>query len=162
MIPVISFVAYSGTGKTTLLVRVIAELTRRGLRVGAIKHTHHELEFHQQGKDSARHAEAGAVLNVIAAPNGFSFTSAAEWPLAEILPLFKGVDLIIAEGYKQEPLPKIEVLRAEYSTERVREGDPHLVAVVSDFSYGGHLPHFGLDDVGPICDFIETRFVHDQ
>lgn len=159
MIPVVSFVAYSGTGKTTLLVRVIAELSGRGVRVGAIKHTHHELTFQPKGKDSARHAEAGAVLSAIAAPNGFSFTAANAWSLDDIIALFKDVDLIIVEGYKHEPKPKIEVLRAEHSRESVLRDDPMLMAVVSDFAYDGPARHFDLDDVAGICDFIHERFL---
>lgn len=159
MIPAVSFVASSGAGKTTLLISVIAELTARGLRVGTIKHTHHELEFQPKGKDSARHAAAGAVLSVISAPNGFSFTAAKEWPLAEIIALFKDVDLLIVEGYKHESLPQIEVLRAEHSTKSVLKDDSALVAVVSDFTYAGPLRHFALDDVAGVCDFIVERFL---
>lgn len=159
MIPVVSFVASSGAGKTTLLVRVIAELTARGVRVGTIKHTHHELEFQPKGKDSARHAKAGAELSAISAPNGFSFTGTAMLPLDDIITLFKNVDLIIVEGYKREPIPKIEVLRAEHSTQSVLKDDPMLIAVVSDFAHTGPVRHFALDDVAGICDFIQTRFL---
>lgn len=159
MIPVVSFVASSGAGKTTLLVRVIAELTARGIRVGTIKHTHHELEFQPRGKDSARHADAGAVLSAISAPNGFSFTGAAMWPLNDIVALFKDVGLIIVEGYKREPIPKIEVLRAEHSTQSVLKDDPMLIAVVSDFAYTGPARHFDLGDAAGICDFIQARFL---
>lgn len=159
MIPVVAFVASSGAGKTTLLISIIAELTARGVRLGTIKHTHHELEFQQKGKDSTRHAEAGAVQNAIAAPNGFSFSAAAMWELDDIIALFRNVDLIIVEGYKHEPKPKIEVLRAAHSTASVLHDDANLIAVVSDFVYDGHLPHFGLDDVAAICDFIQERFL---
>lgn len=159
MIPVVSFVASSGAGKTTLLVKVIAELTQRGFRVGTIKHTHHELEFQPKGKDSARHAEAGAVLSAISAPNGFSFTGNSMWGLNDIIGLFKDVDLIIVEGYKHEPKPKIEVLRAAHSKASVLKDDPMLVAVVSDFYYDGPAPHFALDDVEGVCNFIQALFL---
>lgn len=159
MIPVVSFVASSGAGKTTLLVKVIAELTARGIRVGTIKHTHHELVFQPQGKDSARHAEAGAVLSAISAPNGFSFTGASQWPLDDIIALFKGVDLIIVEGYKREHKPKIEVMRLAHSSQSVLKNDPMLVAVASDFPYSGPAQHFDLDDVEGLCNFIVALFL---
>ena len=159
MIPVVSFVASSGAGKTTLLIHVITELTFRGVRVGTIKHTHHELEFQPKGKDSARHAAAGAVLSAISAPNGFSFIGNTMWGLDDIITLFKDVDLIIVEGYKHEPKPKIEVLRAAHSTQSVLKNDTMLVAVVSDFTYEGPEPHFDLDDVEGLCDFIQKRFL---
>lgn len=159
MIPVVCFVASSGAGKTTLLVQVIAELTKRGFRIGAIKHTHHELALQPKGKDSARHAEAGAALSVIAAPNGFSFTGAGVWPLDDLIGLFRDVDLIIVEGYKNEPKPKIEVMRAAHSTQSVLNNDPLLIAVASDFPYTGPARHFDLADVKSLCDFIEARFL---
>ncbi len=165
--PVIAFVARSGTGKTTLLEKVIGELSRRGLRVGAVKHSAHGFEIDCEGKDSWRLGSAGASPVVLSSPGTMAVVQAGlpqEIPLGEIVSRFMGgVDLVVAEGYKGGDLPKIEVHRASLGPDLLcasPEGavlDAHLVAVVSDGELSLPVPVFPLGDPGPVCDFLEKR-----
>ncbi len=167
--PAVSFVAKSGTGKTTLLEKVIRELTRRGYRVGTIKHDAHRFEIDHEGKDSWRLTRAGASPMVISSaeklamvhPNG-----RGEMTLEEIIYRFMTeTDIVLTEGYKTGTLPKIEVHRAARSPELLcaaRDGrllDHRLIAVVSDAPQNLPVPVFPLDHPGPVCDFLEARFL---
>lgn len=167
--PAVSFVAKSGTGKTTLLEAVLRELTRRGWRVGAVKHDAHSFEIDHEGKDSWRITKAGASPMVISSPEKLAFVQdglPGEIPLEEIISRFMGgVDLVLTEGYKTGHLPKIEVHRRERSEELLcldREGqvtDADLVAVVSDAVRTPAVPVLPLDDPAAACDFLEVKFL---
>ena len=113
---VIGFAGWSGAGKTTLIVRLIPELNRRGLSVSTIKHAHHNFDLDQPGKDSYEHRAAGAEEVLVASANRVALMrelrGAPEPSLAELLRLLKNVDLVLVEGFKRDPLPKIEVFRA--------------------------------------------------
>ncbi len=113
---VIGFAGWSGAGKTTLIVRLIPELNRRGLSVSTIKHAHHNFDLDQPGKDSYEHRAAGAEEVLVASANRVALMrelrGAPEPSLAELLRLLKPVDLVLVEGFKRDPLPKIEVFRA--------------------------------------------------
>ncbi|MBI5442118.1 MAG: molybdopterin-guanine dinucleotide biosynthesis protein B [Deltaproteobacteria bacterium] len=167
--PAVSFVAKSGTGKTTFLEKVIAELTRRGYRVGTIKHDAHRFEIDHEGKDSWRLTRAGASPMVVSSaeklamvhPNG-----RGEMTLEEIIYRFMTeVDLVVTEGYKTGSLPKVEVHRGARSPELLcttRDGqilDHRLIAVVSDEDLRVSVPLFPLDQPEPVCDFLEERFL---
>ena len=156
-VPVIGLAGYSGSGKTTFLEKLIIELKSRGYRIGVIKHTHHDVEFDQPGKDAWRHARAGADFVALAAPGGFSvFKKTDGDPGPEILLSMAGdLDLIIVEGYKKEKWPKIEVLYQHGQAERPVIPDEELLAVVSDAQFLKTVPHFGLDDVAGVADLIE-------
>jgi molybdopterin-guanine dinucleotide biosynthesis protein len=168
--PAFSFVAKSGTGKTTLLIKVIEELTRRGFSVGAVKHDAHNFEIDHEGKDSWRITKAGASPMIISSKEKLAMVEKdyrGEMPLADIIYSFMGnVDLVITEGYKMGNLPKIEVHRKEHSDELLcmtREGelkDHRLIAVVSDEDLNLPVPGFDLNQPGPLCDFIEERFLN--
>lgn len=167
--PAVSFVAKSGTGKTTLLEKVLGELVRRGRRVGSVKHDAHRFEIDHEGKDSWRLTQAGASPMVISSPEMIAMVQtglSGELPLEEIIPRFMGeADLVITEGYKTGHLPKIEVHRSGRSSELLcvtREGrilDEDLIAVVSDAHLELPVPLFPLDGTGPLCDFLEERFL---
>lgn len=167
--PSVSFVARSGTGKTTLVEKLIAEFTRRGRRVGAVKHTSHEIEIDREGKDSWRLSSAGASPVVISSPREIAVVRKGlekEVPLMEILAGFmKGVDLVLVEGYKSGPLPKIEVHRSSAAGGMVCVGndgrvtDASLIAVVTDADLTLTVPCFPLDDAVPLCDFLAERFL---
>ena len=114
MIPIISIVGKSDSGKTTLLEKLVPELTRRGYRIATIKHDVHGFEVDQEGKDSWRHKQAGAHTVVISSPNKIALIRDVEKDLnlEEIRErLIQDVDLILSEGYKKDVQPKIEVFR---------------------------------------------------
>lgn len=132
MIPIISVVGKSNTGKTTLLEKLIPELNRRGYRIGVIKHDAHDFEIDHEGKDTWRLTRAGAETVVISAAKKLAMIrTAGPEPLPATLDelasrLFFGMDLIITEGYKRESKPKIEVTRTGKLL--CTDGD-HLLAV---------------------------------
>ena len=163
MIPILSIVGKSDSGKTTLLEKVVRDLTSRGYRIATIKHDVHSFQIDHEGKDSWRHKQAGAVLTVISSPSQVALVADADHDhsLEEIRKKFvSGTDLIISEGFKREAHPKIEVYRSARSKDMICVADDNLVAVA------GHpenppegIPIFDLDHVGPLCDFIERRFL---
>lgn len=156
-VPVVGLAGYSGSGKTTFLEKLIIELKSRGYRIGVIKHTHHAVEFDQPGKDTWRHARAGADFVALAAPGSFSVYKKTEGdPGPEILISMAGdLDLIIVEGYKKEKWPKIEVFYRHGTTERPYISDEELLGVVSDAPPEKDVPHFGLDDAAGVAEYIE-------
>ena len=156
-VPVIGLVGYSGSGKTTFLEKLIVELKRRRYKIGVIKHTHHTVEFDQSGRDTWRHARAGADFVGLAAPGSFSvFKKTAGDPGPEtLISLARNLDLIIIEGYKTGKWPKIEVFYSLGATERFIVPEEDLLAVVTDASPVTPVPHYGLDDASGVADFIE-------
>ena len=162
---VVSFVAKSGTGKTTLLEKVIAELKRRGYRVGAIKHDAHTFDIDHPGKDSHRFTAAGADTMLIASPEKLALVKRHETsPAVEELlaTYFTDVDIVVTEGFKKSGLPKIEVHRAERSPTLLCRGeqhDPTLIAVVSDEPLELDVPVLDLNNAVQIVDFVVERFL---
>ena len=158
MIPVITVVGYSNSGKTTLIVKLIREFKKRGYRIATIKHHHKNVEMDVPGKDTWRHAEAGADTVVLACPDktGIIHKNRYEPSLDEIISQITGVNLIIAEGYKNENRPKIEVFRSEIHTELMASGE-ELLAVAGDTGFPG-IPVFELDDTSGLVDFLIEEF----
>ena len=162
MIPIISVVGRSNAGKTTLIERLIAELLRRGYRVGTIKHNRHGFEIDHEGKDSWRHRKAGAAVTVIASPAQIAVVEDAErdYGIAELAERYiRGVDLVISEGFKKNNLPKIEVWRASEHQEFLCEAKDNLIAIASDQPAERGVPRFTLDDIPGITDLIEKRIL---
>ena len=162
----VSFVAKSGTGKTTLLEKVIALLKGRGYRIGVIKHDAHRFEIDHPGKDSYRLTAAGADTMLISSPEKLALVKkhAASPPIEEILSCyFTDMDIVLTEGFKMSGLPKIEVHRRERSQTllcRGEEDDPTLLAVASDEPLNIDVPVLDLNDPVMVADFIEARFLH--
>lgn len=164
-IPVCAFVGRSNSGKTSLLERLIPELGRRGYRLAVLKHFHQRgVTFDKPGKDSWRLAQAGADQVVLAAPDKTITIQhhKEEPPLEQVLVQIRGVDLVLVEGHKDAPVPKIEVNRRARSTDLACADDAHLVAVVSDQTFDLDLPQFDLDNVQAIADFLEERLLRSR
>jgi molybdopterin-guanine dinucleotide biosynthesis protein B len=133
---VLGVVGWSGSGKTTLLEFLVARLSARGLRVNVIKHSHHDVVLEPPHKDSARLRTAGAAEVMIASPYRVAIMrelrGAPEPLLAEHLARLAPADLTLVEGYKWEPLAKLEVHRPALGQAAMYPHDPHIVAVASD------------------------------
>ncbi len=161
----VSFVAKSGTGKTTLLEKVIAELKQRGHRVGAIKHDAHRFDIDHPGKDSYRLTAAGADTTLISSPEKLALVKkhAAAPPIEDLLATyFPDVDIVLTEGFKKSGLPKIELHRKERSSTLLCRGenrDPSLVAVASDEPLDLDVPVLDLNNPAQVADFIEKTFL---
>ena len=161
----VSFVAKSGTGKTTLLEHVIAELKRRGYRIGVIKHDAHRFDIDHPGKDSHRLTAAGADTMLISSPEKLALVKqhAVSPPIEELIATyFSDVDLVLTEGFKKGGLPKIEVHRAERSPTllcRGAEHDPGLLAVASDEPLELDVPVLDLNNPVQVADFVEQNII---
>ena len=161
----VSFVAKSGTGKTTLLEKVIAELKQRGYRVGVIKHDAHKFEIDHPGKDSWRLTQAGADTMLVASPEKLALVRRhTEPPSVDelIATYFADVDVILTEGFKKSGLPKIELHRRERSATlicRGEEHDPTLVAVASDEHLELDVPVMDLNNPAQVADFVEKHIM---
>jgi molybdopterin-guanine dinucleotide biosynthesis protein B len=162
MIPIISIVGKSDSGKTTLIEKLVPELTRRGYRVATIKHDMHEFEVDREGKDSWRHKQAGAHTVVISSPKKIALIRDVErdFNLEEIRDkLIQDVDLILTEGYKKDVQPKIEVFREEKHKELLCTKEDNLVGIVSNKTFDIGVSCFFLDDIKELADYIEKRFL---
>ena len=155
-IPVIGFSAWSGTGKTTLIEKLVRELKNRGLRLAVIKHDGHKFEIDHEGKDSWRFSKAGADITVISSDEKTAYVEQGELTLEQLLGMIHGVDLILVEGYKNENLPQIGIARA--ATGKGFPFEPeHFLALVTDMEIDTKVPCFGLEDIPHIADFILER-----
>ena len=162
--PFLSFVGRSGSGKTTLLVAVVRRLARKGYRVGTIKHFQHPFETDRPGKDSYRHFHAGAAASMIASGEKLALVKRLPRPLSLrriVKDFFPDADLVIAEGFKGEAGPKIEVVRGAVSRRPVVPArGAGLVALVSDLPLKGYpQPCFSPADAKGVVRFIEERFL---
>jgi len=158
--PIVTIVGRAKIGKTTFLVKLIAELTRRGVKVAVIKHTVHTFDFSQAGKDTWKHAAAGAPIVALSSPREMVITRPLdkEMEIDEIAAMLGEVDLILTEGYKRAHKPKIEISRQERGTEPVSRRED-IIAMVSDHPIELNVPRFDLDDAGGVADLIQTRFL---
>ena len=158
---VLGFAGYSGNGKTTLIENLIPLLCARGLKVSVIKHAHHGIDVERPGKDSHRHRQAGASEVLLSSAAQWGLKHASQGPFQ---PEFSGLlqrlspcDLVLVEGFKSEPIPKIEVHRAAAGTPFLFPDDPRIVAVASDAPVATGLRVFHLDDHDAIAGFVVTH-----
>ena len=163
-VPFVSFVGRSGSGKTTLLVKVVRALARKGWRVGTVKHFRHDFETDRPGKDSYRHFHAGAAASMLASDRKLALVKRLRRPLRLrriAVELFPDMDLVVAEGFKGEPGPKIEVLRGAVSREPVcPPRGAGLIALVCDFEVPGYpQPRFRPAEAARIVRFIEKEIL---
>lgn len=158
--PIVSVAGRPKVGKTTFLTKLIAELKRRGYRVGVIKHSVHALALDQSGKDTWKHVQAGADAVAFVSPYQFGLVRQIdqEIDLDQAAEMLGDVDLILTEGYKQAHKPKIEVSRRALGTDLVCR--PHeIIAVVSDHPVDLDVPRFGLDDATGVTTLIQDLFM---
>lgn len=159
-LPIFGVAGWKNSGKTTLMTKLIAEFSRRGLHVAAIKHAHHAFDIDHEGRDSYRFREAGAGTVIVSSPVRWAVMSelrgAPELALPDLLAHANGADLILIEGYKTHGHPKIEVRRGKaVRNTPLAPDDPSIVAIAADFAVeAGGLPVFDLDDIAAITDFI--------
>jgi len=157
----IGIVGWKNSGKTTLLVRLVETFTRRGLKVATVKHAHHDLRPSDGTTDSDRHTRAGACEVIVASPDRWMVSGQlqdAPVPnLEDIAARLGPADIILVEGYKSAPIPKIEVRRLASATQHsLAVDDPHIIAVAADHAVETQAcPVFNLDDVDAIAALID-------
>ena len=155
---IFGFAGWSGSGKTTLIEKLIPRLVARGLRVSLIKHAHHTFDVDQPGKDSYRHRQAGASEILVTSSRRWvlmhELRGAHEPSFDEQLKHLSPCDLLLVEGFKFAPIPKLEVWRAETGEGLLHPNDPHIVAVASDAKVDTRLPVLNLNDHAAIEGFI--------
>ena len=160
--PVVSIVGKSDSGKTTLMERLIRVLAERGYRVGSVKHHVHDFDIDVPGKDSWRHARAGAAVTLVSAPSklGMVRQMDREATLDELVALAGDVDILLTEGYRRAGDVRIEVSRRARSTELVCEVT-ELFALVTDNGElaVGEVPVFALDDAEGLADLVESAYL---
>jgi molybdopterin-guanine dinucleotide biosynthesis protein B len=151
-------IGWKNAGKTSLMERLVAEITQRGFSVSTVKHMHHDVDLDQPGKDSFRHRAAGATEVVLASAQRFALMHEHRGPepdLAEILTRLAPVDLVLVEGYKRHAHPKIEVFRHEAGHPLIQPSDALVRAVASDADLGAlPVPVLDLNNTTEIADFI--------
>lgn len=169
-IPILGFAAFSGTGKTTLLTKLIPLLKEKGLQVGIIKHSHHRFDIDTPGKDSYRHRKAGASPVMISS----KFRRAMIWDhhhpqepsLKMELQKFdqSGLDILLVEGFKRETIPKIEIHRPSLGKPLLYPTDNCVIALAVDdeITTATDLPILDLNQPLEIADFIRRRFLHND
>ncbi|ELB2225375.1 bifunctional molybdopterin-guanine dinucleotide biosynthesis adaptor protein MobB/molybdopterin molybdotransferase MoeA [Vibrio parahaemolyticus] len=159
-IPILGFAAYSGTGKTTLLEALLPKLTEAGLRIGMLKHAHHNFDVDKPGKDSYRLRKAGASQMLIASRNRFALmteTPEAEAEFEYLLTRFDEdkLDVVLVEGCKNIAFPKIELHREEVGKPWLYPHDENIIAIASDTAeLDSELPQMNINDLDAIAQFV--------
>lgn len=156
---VYGIVGWKNSGKTTLVERLVIEITGRGFSVSTVKHAHHTFDVDHEGKDSYRHRSAGAKEVLLASRNRWALMhenhNDSEPPLSEFLEKLMPVDLVLIEGYKRDRHPKVEAHRAETKQGLISANDDTITAVASNYEVKElAVPQYDLDDVSGIADFI--------
>ena len=155
---VFGVIGWKNSGKTSLMERLVAEITRRGFTVSTVKHVHHDVDLDQPGKDSHRHRAAGASEVVLASAYRFALMREHRGPepdLAEVLSRMTPVDLILVEGYKRDAHAKVEVFRVEAGHALIQPSDPLVRAVATDTALATlPVPILDLNNTLQIADFI--------
>jgi molybdopterin-guanine dinucleotide biosynthesis adapter protein len=155
---VMGIAGYSGSGKTTLVERLIPVLRSRGLRVSVVKHAHHDFEIDHVGKDSWRHRQAGAAEVLVTSSRRWALVHELrddpEPALQDHLARLGPCDIVLVEGFKREPIPKLEVHRVASGKPSLWPTDGDIVGVATDAPIESDLPRFPLDAIEAIADFV--------
>jgi len=158
--PLVIIAGRSGSGKTSLLERLIPEFKKRGLRVGTIKHHHGDFDIDHPGKDSWRHKKAGAEKTVVSSPTriGLVMDVDHDYKPDELIPFLNEMDIILVEGYKEEDLPKVEIFRPEIHDTPLCLEDGNLIIMMTDSHLEIGVPIFALDDIKGVADLLIRHF----
>jgi len=162
MIPIVSIVGKSDSGKTTLIEKLVPELVRRGYRVTTVKHDRHSFEIDKEGKDSWRHKQAGAQAVIISSPQKVAVIRDVDkdMSLEELRDAFGGdADIMLSEGFKKDVQRKIEVFRKEEHQELLCTEEDNLIAIASNQPFDIGVPCLDIDDFKGIVDLIESTFL---
>jgi molybdopterin-guanine dinucleotide biosynthesis adapter protein len=161
---IFGFAGWSGSGKTTLIERVIPHLVARGLAVSLVKHAHHQFDLDQPGKDSYRHREAGCVEVLVSSRSRWALIhelrGGSELALGEAFARLSPCDIVLVEGYKAYPMPKMEVWRADVGKPLLFQQDPHVIALATDSpdalpaDVSARLPVLALSDYDAVATFV--------
>lgn len=155
---IFGFAGYSGSGKTTLIEKLIPLFTARGLKVSLIKHAHHQFDVDTPGKDSYRHRHAGCTEVLVTSSRRWvlmhELRGEAEPDLEEQIKHLSPCDLLLVEGFKHDPIPKLEVYRAEVGEPLLHPHDANIVAVATDAALDTPLPRLNLNDPAAIAGFV--------
>ena len=159
---VIGVAGFKNAGKTTLVERLVLVLTSRGYRVSTVKHAHHSFDVDHEGRDSFRHRQAGATEVAVVSPNRWALLhelrGAPEPKLGDVLARMSPCDLIIVEGYKRDPHPKIEVRNLALDHPKLAGSDGSIIALAASGPVeDAPVPVFSRNDVGALSDFIVRR-----
>lgn len=159
MIPMLGITGYSGSGKTTLLEKLVPELTALGVRVAVIKHTHHDVQTDKPGKDSWRMKEAGAVQVLVTCDQRWALLTETAQPatLSCLARQFDRTltDLILVEGFKQEPIAKI-LLHRQAMEKPLPDADEYVVALATDYEAETDKVRLDINNISQIADFIQN------
>ena len=160
MLPIISVVGKSKSGKTTLIEKLIPELKKRGYRVGTVKHASHDFDMDKKGKDSWRHKAAGADTVIVASSERIVMVKDENFvQLESIEKYFDDVDLVITEGFKKEKRPKIEVCCSHKNKKPLCNDDKTFIALVTDTDISVNVPTFGSEEIEALSDLIEKKYL---
>jgi molybdopterin-guanine dinucleotide biosynthesis protein B len=162
---IFGFAGWSGSGKTTLIETLIPVLTRQAGRVSLVKHAHHAFDVDQPGKDSWRHRQAGCTEVLVSSGVRWALMHElrgdAEMTLPQALSRLSPCDLVLIEGYKAYPMPKLEVWRPAVGKPPLHPGDAHIAGIATDdvpaARAASALPVFSLDEVDAIATFIREK-----
>ncbi len=162
---IFGFAGWSGSGKTTLIEALIPVLARQAGRVSLIKHAHHAFDVDQPGKDSWRHRQAGCTEVLVSSGVRWALMHElrgdAELTLPQALAALAPCDLVLIEGYKAYPLPKLEIWRPSVGKPPLHPGDPHIAGIATDdvaaTAAAAALPVFRLDNVDAIATFVREK-----
>ena len=152
---------WKNAGKTSVMERLVAEFVARGLRVSTLKHAHHTFEIDHEGRDTFRHRAAGAAEVLVSSGTRWALMSELrgdpEPALDALIAKMTLVDLVLIEGWKTSPHPKLEVWRAETGHPLIAPGDETIQAVATDTSLDLNIPVLELNDTQALADFIQSE-----
>ena len=155
---IFGFAGYSGSGKTTLIEQLIPLFVEKGQRVSLIKHAHHEFDVDIPGKDSYRHRKAGCAEVLVTGGQRWALMhelrDEPEPSLEQLLAHFSPCDLVLVEGFKKEPIPKLEIYRQENGKPLLFPDDPYIVGVATDSPVNTDLPQLDINQPQAVADFI--------
>lgn len=163
MIPYLMITGYSDSGKTMLTRRLIALLTRKGYRTAAIKHAHKGYDIDTPGKDSWHFFREGAQEVMVVGPESYTIhrKTSTEPDLAKLLAEIRDADIILVEGFKNHPGPRLQVFRAGHSSEKLSL-TPEVLAIVADPKTEEEVPCFRFEETEQLAEFIIERLLKDE